>query len=69
MSSLALGDEGPLAIAVGHAGSALESEADRLAHALARAESVFEVERYRVGASVGAHTGPDSFGLFWWPGS
>ena len=67
MSRLALLDQGPLAVAVGHAGSAVEADADRLAHELARSEQVVEVERYRVGASVGAHTGPDSFGLFWWP--
>jgi hypothetical protein len=34
---------------------------------LLRAGGAAEVERYRVGASVGAHTGADSFGLFWWP--
>jgi DegV family protein with EDD domain len=53
--------------AVGHAGRALEPTADRLAHRLAEAESVLGVERYRVGASVGAHSGADSFGAFWWP--
>jgi DegV family protein with EDD domain len=53
--------------AVGHAGRAQEATADRLAHRLADAESVLAVERYRVGASVGAHTGADSFGAFWWP--
>jgi DegV family protein with EDD domain len=66
MAALALRDEHSISAAVGHAGHALEPAADRLAHRLARA-GVTSVERYRVGASVGAHTGPDSFGVFWWP--
>ena len=53
--------------AVGYAGRAQKAAADRLAHRLADAEPVLAVERYRVGASVGAHTGADSFGAFWWP--
>ena len=65
--SLALHGDDPLAAAVGHAGRELEAAADRLAHALAASERVTSVERYRVGASVGAHTGPDTFGAFWWP--
>jgi DegV family protein with EDD domain len=52
--------------AVGHACARVELAADRLAHDLERAP-VAAVERYRVGPSVGAHTGPDSFGAFWWP--
>jgi fatty acid-binding protein DegV len=67
MATLALQDAGPLEAAVGHAGAAIEGAADRLAHDLLGAEQVAQVERYRVGASIGAHTGPDSFGLFWWP--
>lgn len=66
-TSLALHGDGELAAAVGHAGLELEAAADRLAHALAASERVAQVERYRVGASVGAHTGPDTFGAFWWP--
>ena len=46
--------------------SELEAAADRLAHDLVDA-AVAAVERYRVAPSVGAHTGPDSFGAFWWP--
>jgi len=65
--SLALHGDEPLAAAVGHAGRELEGAADRLAHALAASDRVTNVERYRVGASVGAHTGPDTFGAFWWP--
>jgi len=53
--------------AVGHAGAVVATSADSLANALARSTHVVGVERYRVGASVGAHTGPVSFGTFWWP--
>ena len=56
----------PGLVAVGHAGAELEAAADRLAHELVDA-AVAAVERYRVAPSVGAHTGPDSFGAFWWP--
>jgi fatty acid-binding protein DegV len=66
IASLVFRGERQLA-AVGHAGRAQEATADRLAARLADAESVLAVERYRVGASVGAHTGADSFGAFWWP--
>ena len=57
----------PGLVAVGHAGAELEAAADGLAHDLV--EAVVAVERYRVTPSVGAHTGPDSFGAFWWPAS
>jgi DegV family protein with EDD domain len=56
----------PGLVAVGHASLEVEAAADRLADGLVRA-AVAAVERYRVGPSVGAHTGPDSFGAFWWP--
>ena len=56
----------PGLVAVGYAGAELEARADRLAHDLVAA-SVAAVERYRVTPSVGAHTGPDSLGAFWWP--
>jgi DegV family protein with EDD domain len=55
----------PGLVAVGHAGAELEAAADGLAHDLV--DAVAAVERYRVTPSVGAHTGPDSFGAFWWP--
>jgi len=58
---------GPIRTAVGHAARATEPAADALAAALAGSKDVVEVERYRVGPSVGAHTGPFSFGAFWWP--
>lgn len=40
------------------------AHANPLADTLMRAG--VEVMRYRVGPSVGTHTGPDSFGAFWW---
>jgi fatty acid-binding protein DegV len=67
MASLALRGEQEIAAAVGHAGRATETAANWLAHRLEGADVVESVERYRVGASVGAQTGADSFGLFWWP--
>ena len=51
-------------VAVGYASRDVEAAADRLAHDLLRA-GVAPVGRYRVEPSVGAHTGPDSFGAFW----
>lgn len=56
----------PALAAVGHAAQEVEAEADRLAHDLLDAP-VSKVERYRVAPSVGAHTGPDAYGAFWWP--
>jgi fatty acid-binding protein DegV len=62
-----LADELPLRAAVGHAGAATRPAADALALSLAGLSPIIEVERYRVGAAVGAHTGPFTFGAFWWP--
>jgi len=58
----------PIRAAVGHAAAVSEAAADDLAARLASSASVTELERYRVGPAVGAHTGPLSFGAFWWPG-
>ncbi len=58
--------EDRIAAAVGHASVGVTAAADRLARRLDASELVTDVERYRVGASVGAHTGPDTFGAFWW---
>ena len=57
----------PFRVAVGHAAAVSEAAADDLAARLASSASVSEVERYRVGPAVGAHTGSHSFGAFWWP--
>jgi hypothetical protein len=53
--------------AVGHAAASTDPAADALAGSLASLAQVVGVERYRVSAAVGAHTGPLSFGAFWWP--
>lgn len=58
---------GPLRVAVGHADASVADAAGRLAATLAGSGAVREVVRYRVGPSVGAHTGGSSFGAFWWP--
>ena len=60
-----LSREGPIVAAVGHADRATAAAADALAVALEA--QVAELIRYRVGPSVGAHTGGLSFGAFWWP--
>jgi fatty acid-binding protein DegV len=67
MAERVLEQDGPLEAAVGHAGASTEAAADVLARTLAESPQVVDVERYRVGAAVGAHTGPQSFGAFWWP--
>lgn len=59
----------PVRVAVGHAAAATEPAADALALSLASHSHVVEVQRYRVRPAVGAHTGPFSFGAFWWPSS
>jgi fatty acid-binding protein DegV len=67
MSALVRREGGPLRVAVGHAGASSKAAAGALAASLAGLADVVEVERYRVGAAVGAHTGANSFGAFWWP--
>lgn len=69
MAAHVLLQAGPLRAAVGHAHASTAPAADQLARALERSGRVVEVLRYRVGPSVGAHTGPLSFGAFWWPAS
>jgi fatty acid-binding protein DegV len=54
-------------VGVGHAAASTEPAADALALTLASQPHVVQVDRYRVGPAVGAHTGPLSFGAFWWP--
>jgi len=67
MSEQILASALPIRAAVGHAAATSELAADALAAALASSGGVVEVERYRVGPAVGAHSGPFSFGAFWWP--
>lgn len=56
----------PIRVAVGHAAATTEPAAGELAAALADSDLVAELERYRVDPAVGAHSGPLSFGAFWW---
>lgn len=67
MAELIRDAPGPVRAAVGHTGTGTASAADALALSLTRSSQVVEVERYRVGPAVGAHTGPLSFGAFWRP--
>jgi DegV family protein with EDD domain len=53
--------------AVGHAATSMLEWADELAALLDADACISGVERYRVTPPVGAHTGPLSFGAFWWP--
>ena len=69
MAAHVLSFEGLLRAAVGHADATTAGAADALADALAGSDRIVEIVRYRVGPSVGAHTGPLSFGAFWWPAS
>jgi DegV family protein with EDD domain len=67
MAARILSDAGPRGAAVGHAAAAVLPWADALAELLAADPATDSVERYRVTPPVGAHTGPWSFGAFWWP--
>lgn len=56
----------PLSVAVGASDPSTFACADTLARELELEPAVREVLRYRVGPSVGVHTGPGTFGAFWW---
>jgi fatty acid-binding protein DegV len=60
-------EERAMHVAVGHAAASTEAAADALALSLEALPCVADSERYRVGPAVGAHSGPASFGAFWWP--
>ncbi|MDO8388871.1 MAG: DegV family protein [Actinomycetota bacterium] len=55
-------------VAVGHSDAATEPLADALHAAVSESANVLRVVRYRVGPSVGAHTGPGTAGCFMFPG-
>lgn len=59
--------EVPVRVAVGHAAEAIRWAADALTIVLDALPHVVAVERYRIGAAVGVHTGTLGFGAFWWP--
>ena len=56
-----------LRVGVGASDESSRPVADALAGRLAAAENVDELVRYRVGPSVGAHTGPGTAGAVYWP--
>jgi len=56
-----------LRAAVGTADRGADDLADELEAALAASDEIVEVVRYRIGPSVGAHTGPGTAGAFFWP--
>ena len=62
----------PQRVALGVAdrtGAAVLAELGRLLAGAGPAAGVVEVVRYRIGPSVGAHTGPGTVGAFYWPAS
>lgn len=67
MAAVVLESRRPLRAAVGHAAARTEGWAHELVERLVEDPRVEGVQRYRVGPSVGAHTGPMAFGAFWWP--
>jgi DegV family protein with EDD domain len=67
MARYAIGWGDQLRVAVGHSDAATEPLADAIEAAVGEAASVTEVVRYRVGPSVGAHTGPGTAGCFMFP--
>ena len=54
-------------VAVGTADRPSRALSERLTGALAEVPSVDQVVQYRIGPSVGVHTGPGTFGLFVFP--
>jgi fatty acid-binding protein DegV len=56
-----------LRVAVGSSDESSRPVADALASTLSEASGAVEVVRYRVGPSVGAHTGPGTAGAVYHP--
>jgi fatty acid-binding protein DegV len=67
MARLALSWGTRLRVAVGHSDPATAPLADALEEAISEAADVLDVVRYRVGPSIGAHTGPGTVGCFMFP--
>lgn len=68
MAACVLTGENGCRVAVGFADRQAAPLADALEAAIVDAPNVIEVVRYRVGPSVGAHTGPGTVGAFWFSG-
>jgi fatty acid-binding protein DegV len=56
-----------LRAAVGTADAGARAVSEALAAALVDADEIVEVVHYRIGPSVGVHTGPGTSGAFFWP--
>lgn len=67
MSTYATGQGDGITVAIGLADAPSRPLADKLATTLAALDVVDAVTHYRIGPSVGAHTGPGTFGLFVFP--
>jgi fatty acid-binding protein DegV len=67
MAVSALDRHGPVNIAVGTSDASSRPVSDALTRRLAGAPQVVDVVQYRIGPSVGAHTGPGTAGLFVFP--
>lgn len=67
MASFAIGWGERLKVAIGTADCMGLPISEALAHAVGEAANVLEVVHYRIGPSVGAHTGPGTAGLFVFP--
>lgn len=67
MATYAIGCGDRLRVAVGHSDWETAPLADALEASVGEAANVLDVVRYRVGPSVGAHTGPGTAGCFMFP--
>lgn len=67
MSGFAIGRGDGITVAIGTADAPSRPLAQRLERAVSGIAGVDGVVHYRVGPSVGAHTGPGTFGLFVFP--
>ncbi len=67
MATYAIGGGDRLRVAVGHSDWETAPIADALEAAICEAANVIDVVRYRVGPSVGVHTGPGTAGCFMFP--
>jgi len=67
MSTYATAQGGGVTVAIGVADAPSRPLGERLEAALRGLDVVDDVTHYRIGPSVGAHTGPGTFGLFVFP--
>jgi len=67
MSTYATSQGSGVTVGIGTADAPSRPLSDRLERALANLSGIDDVVHYRIGPSVGAHTGPGTFGLFVFP--